>query len=186
MTGDGSQSLNERAPLICVMGVSAAGKSVVGAALAERLEVPFLDSDSLHPDANRAKMIAGVALTDDDRWAWLDAVGESFEAAVDTGLVIACSALKKVYRDRISAIAPGVVFVHLHGSRELLHERATARTDHFMPASLLGSQLDALENLGSDEPGFAVDIARTPPQLVDEIIAALDRRRSGAGEVSGG
>ncbi|MGO1854352.1 MAG: gluconokinase, partial [Microbacteriaceae bacterium] len=88
--------MNENAPLICVMGVSASGKSTVGIALAERLGVPFTDADSLHSDANRAKMNAGTPLTDDDRWPWLDAVGERFRAASGTGLVMACSALRRV------------------------------------------------------------------------------------------
>lgn len=149
------------------------GKSTVSIALAESLGVPFLDADELHSDANRTKMNAGNPLNDDDRWPWLDAVGASFGAAAETGLVLACSALKRVYRDRIRAVAPGVVFVQLHGSRELLHSRAAARTDHFMPASLLDSQLETLEDLDSDEPGFVVDVAGTPAEIVNEIIERL-------------
>ena len=173
MIGERSRPANEDAPLICVMGVSAGGKSTVGIALAETLGVPFEDADPLHPEANRAKMNAGTALTDDDRWPWLDAVGERFGAASGTGLVMACSALRRVYRDRIRAAAPGVVFVHLTGSPELLASRADARTDHFMPASLLDSQLATLEALGDDEAGIDVTVDRAPDALVDEIVARL-------------
>ena len=161
--------MNGNAPLICVMGVSASGKSTVGIALAEALGVPFEDADSLHSEANRAKMNAGTPLTDDDRWPWLDAVGERFGAASETGLAMACSALRREYRDRIRAAAPGVVFVHLTGAPELLASRADARTDHFMPASLLESQLATLEPLGDDEAGIDVTVDRAPDVLVAEI-----------------
>lgn len=166
--------MNEHSPLICVMGVSATGKSTVGAALAERLSVRFQDADDLHSDANRAKMTAGTPLTDEDRWPWLDTIGGAFADAVDRGLVLACSALRRAYRDRIRAVAPGVVFVHLHGSRELLRSRAQARTDHFMPASLLDSQLDTLEDLQPDERGFTVTVDRAPGELVEEILTNLE------------
>ena len=157
-------------PLVCVMGVSAAGKSTVGAALAAVLGVPFADADDLHPAANTRKMASGVPLTDDDRWGWLDAVGESFRAHRGDGLVMACSALRRVYRDRIRTAEPEVVFVHLDGSRELLETRARARADHFMPAGLLASQLDTLEPLDDDESGFSADIA-TPPEALAAVIA---------------
>lgn len=160
------------------MGVSAVGKSTVGAALAESLRVPFVDADSLHSDANRVKMSSGIALTDEDRWPWLDAVGESFATAADTGLTMACSALRRAYRDRIRSIAPGVLFVHLVGSRELLISRAEARTDHFMPASLLDSQWGTLEMLDADEAGFEADVGHEPAAVVREIIEQL--RVSGA------
>jgi gluconokinase len=157
-------------PLICVMGVSAVGKSTVGTALAEALDVPYEDADSLHSDANRAKMHSGVPLTDDDRWPWLDAVGDRFADAAVSGLVMACSALRRVYRDRIRAVAPGVIFAHLHGTRELLLARAEARTDHFMPPALLDSQLATLEILEPDEAGFEVSVDRDPDAIVDEIV----------------
>lgn len=162
-----------RTPLVCVMGVSAAGKSTVGAALADAIGVPFADADALHSEANRAKMAAGTPLTDDDRWPWLDAVGGRFHESADQGLVMACSALRRIYRDRIRAVAPDVLFVHLHGSKDLLSQRAGARTDHFMPASLLDSQLATLENLESDEAGMTVVVDRPPRELVDEIVARL-------------
>ncbi|MGM7698850.1 gluconokinase [Microbacterium sp. A84] len=164
---------DENAPLICVMGVSAAGKSTVGIALAEKLGVPFTDADALHSDANRAKMVSGTPLTDEDRWPWLETVGDRFRSSADTGLVMACSALRRVYRDRIRSVAPDVLFVHLHGSRELLLERAQARTDHFMPAALFDSQLATLEVLDEDEAGFVVIVDREPHELVEEIVGRL-------------
>jgi gluconokinase len=160
-------------PLVCVMGVSAAGKSTVGRALSEALGVPFSDADDLHSDANRAKMAAGTPLTDDDRWPWLDAVGESLRAARDTGLVMACSALRRAYRDRIRAAAPDVVFVHLDGTRELLAARIAARADHFMPSTLLESQLATLEPLESDEAGLVMDVAMPVADLVGEVAVRL-------------
>lgn len=165
--------MNEQPPLICVMGVSACGKSTVGGRLARHLSVPFLDGDSLHPVENTAKMTAGVPLTDDDRRLWLDAVGRRFAEAVDSGLVVACSALRRAYRDRLRAAAPGIRFVHLDGPDALLAERAAARSHEFMPASLLASQLATLERLGADEDGIVVSIDAAPDDIVAEIIERL-------------
>ena len=161
------------APLVCVMGVSAAGKSTVGTALALTLGVPFVDADDLHSDANRAKMAAGIPLTDDDRWPWLDAVGARLRDERDSGLVVACSALRRAYRDRIREAAPGVVFVHLTGTPELLAARAGARTDHFMPPALLESQLATLEPLEDDEAGLVADVAAPAGALVAAVAEGL-------------
>ena len=155
---------------IVVMGVSGCGKSSVGLALAEALGARFIDGDDLHPEANKAKMAAGIPLNDDDRWPWLDLVGE---ALAESNTVVACSALKRVYRERILAAAPGTFFVHLHGTRELLAQRMGARPDHFMPVSLLDSQLNTLELLGADEPGVMLDIALPIDQLVAAAKAAI-------------
>ncbi len=155
---------------IVVMGVSGCGKSSVGLALAEALGARFIDGDDLHPEANKAKMAAGIPLNDDDRWPWLDLVGE---ALAESNTVVACSALKRVYRERILAAAPGTFFVHLHGTRELLAQRMNARPNHFMPVSLLDSQLNTLEPLGADEPGVMLDIALPIDQLVAAAKAAL-------------
>jgi carbohydrate kinase (thermoresistant glucokinase family) len=160
------------------MGVSAAGKSTVGRTLADALGVPFADADDLHSDANRAKMAAGTPLTDDDRWPWLDAVGEHLRAAHDTGLVMACSALRRAYRDRIRSVAPEVVFVHLDGTRELLAARIAARTDHFMPSTLLESQLATLEPLEPDEAGLVMDVGMPVVDLVDGVAARLREGQS--------
>jgi carbohydrate kinase (thermoresistant glucokinase family) len=157
---------------IVVMGVSGCGKSSVGLALAEALGARFIDGDDLHPEANKAKMAAGIPLNDDDRWPWLDLVGE---ALAKSNTVVACSALKRVYRERILAAAPGTFFVHLHGTRELLAQRMNARPNHFMPVSLLDSQLNTLELLGADEPGVMLDIALPIDQLVAAALTDLKR-----------
>jgi carbohydrate kinase (thermoresistant glucokinase family) len=155
---------------IVVMGVSGCGKSSVGLALAEALGARFIDGDDLHPEANKAKMAAGIPLNDDDRWPWLDLVGD---ALAESNTVVACSALKRVYRERILAAAPGTFFVHLHGTRELLAQRMGARPNHFMPVALLDSQLNTLELLGADEPGVMLDIALPVDQLVAAAKASL-------------
>jgi len=160
------------------MGVSAAGKSTVGRLLARDLRVEFLDADDLHPASNRAKMSAGTPLTDDDRMPWLDRVGEELVTRSASGAVIACSALRRVYRNRIRERVPGVVFVHLHGDDALLAERAAGRTDHFMPPSLLRSQLDALEALDADEVAVVVDVGRPPAELARTAVEWLESRRT--------
>ena len=157
---------------IVVMGVAGCGKSTIGAALAQRLGAEFLDGDSLHPPANIDKMAAGTPLNDDDRAPWLAEIGRRFPAS-NSALVIACSALKRSYRDIIRSADPSVVFVHLHGTRELLNARMTARPGHFMPASLLDSQLDTLEPLEDDEAGIVVDIASPVEDIVNDVHAAL-------------
>lgn len=153
------------------MGVSAAGKSSVAASMAGMLGVPWRDADALHPPQNVAKMAAGHPLTDEDRRSWLDAVGRTLgESAASGGLVMACSALRRAYRDRLRDHAPGAVFVHLTGRPELLAQRAAARTGHFMPPSLLPSQLAVLEPLEPDEAGVAIDVA---PPVADIAAAAV-------------
>ncbi|WP_034990561.1 gluconokinase [Corynebacterium halotolerans] len=161
---------------IVIMGVSGSGKSTVGELLGERLGLPYRDGDDLHPPANIDKMSAGQPLTDEDRWPWLRLVGEWLTDHPDGG-IIGCSALKRSYRDMIRESAPGVVFVHVHGTRELLHERMLHRPGHFMPASLLESQFDTLEDLGPDETGQVFDIAEPPETVVDQVtdwLAGLD------------
>lgn len=153
------------------MGVSGSGKSTVGELLAERLDVPFTDADDLHPITNVDKMSKGIPLDDDDRWPWLAVVGQTLAQATRSGLIVACSALRKSYRDAIRREAPGTSFVHLTGSRDLLASRLGKRESHFMPASLLDSQLDALEPLAPEE-GITVDIAGRPADIVERIIAA--------------
>lgn len=157
-----------RAPVV-VMGVSGSGKSTVGAALARRLRVPFVDADSLHPPANIAKMAAGEPLDDDDRYPWLDKVGEWLAGHRDGG-VASCSALKRKYRDQLRTHCPQVEFLHLAGSPALISGRLAARTGHFMPAGLLRSQFDALEPLGADEAGATVDVGPGVDAIVDAYL----------------
>ncbi|WP_051420984.1 gluconokinase, GntK/IdnK-type [Paenarthrobacter nicotinovorans] len=173
MTGEAAAAGVAPRHHIVVMGVAGCGKSTVGAALAERIGAGFLDGDSLHPQANIDKMASGTPLNDDDRAPWLAEIGRRFPAS-NSALVIACSALKRSYRDIIRSADPSVVFVHLHGSRELLNARMTARPGHFMPASLLDSQLATLEPLQDDEAGIVVDIALTVEDIVKDVHAGLN------------
>jgi gluconokinase len=156
---------------IVVMGVSGSGKSAVGGSLAAALGRPFVDADDLHPAANKQKMAQGIPLTDDDRWGWLDIVGERLGAGGP--VVVACSALKRVYRDRLRAAAPDALFVHLHGSPELLAQRMGHRVHEFMPVTLLGSQLATLEPLQPGEWGVVVDITPQVPEVVANIVTEL-------------
>ncbi|WP_297726560.1 gluconokinase [Mycobacterium sp.] len=155
---------------VVVMGVSGSGKSTVGAALARRLAVPFVDADTLHPPANIVKMAAGEPLDDDDRYPWLERVGD-WLAGHRHGGVVSCSALKRKYRDHLRAHCPGVEFLHLSGSPELIGRRLAARSGHFMPAALLRSQLDALEPLGVDEAGVTADAGQGVEAIVDAYVA---------------
>lgn len=155
-----------------VMGVSGCGKSSVGAQLAEALDVPFLEGDAYHSAANVAKMSAGVPLTDDDRADWLQALHAEIHAARlhGRGVVLSCSALKRRYRDLLRAADPALRFAHLAGPRELIADRMAARKDHYMPTTLLDSQLAALEPLQEDEAGLVLDIAQQPALLVQQIL----------------
>jgi gluconokinase len=162
--------------LVVVMGVSGCGKSTVGRALAERLGLGFVEGDAWHPARNVALMAAGTPLTDDDRRDWLQALAEQLAraAASGQGLVLACSALKRRYRDQLRAGAPGLRFVHLHGSPELLAARMSTRPGHYMPPSLLPSQLDALEPPTVDEDPITLDIAQPPEVLVAAALTQLE------------
>lgn len=157
---------------VVIMGVSGCGKSSVGEGLAARLGIPYRDGDDLHPPANVAKMRAGVALTDQDRWPWLDRVAQVL--ASEAPVIVGCSALRRVYRDRIRAGAGGPVrFVHLAGDRDLIAARMAARRGHYMPVALLDSQFATLEPPGPDE-ALTVSIAQPLEALVETILAALD------------
>lgn len=162
-------------PRIVVMGVSGSGKSTVGRRAAEVLGAAFVDGDDLHPAANVAKMASGVPLTDEDRAPWLDAVGRVLADARPEGMVVACSALKRAYRDRIRALAPATLFAELDGPVEVLAERVTGRPGHFMPPSLLASQLATLEPVEADERGMRLDVAESPDLLAATI---ADRARA--------
>lgn len=152
---------------IVIMGVSGCGKSSVGAALAQRLGLPYRDGDDLHPAENVAKMAAGIALTDADRWPWLDRVAQKLRD--EAPMIIGCSALRRVYRDRIREGAGGPVrFIHLAGDRDLIAGRMAQRQGHYMPPSLLDSQFAALEPPGPDE-ALTVSIDQPLAGIIDRI-----------------
>jgi gluconokinase len=156
---------------VVVMGVSGSGKSTVGAALAQRLRVPFADADDFHPQANIQKMTAGQPLNDDDRYPWLEAIGEWLATRGGDGGVMSCSALKRKYRDQLRRHCPDVDFLHLSGSPEVIGRRQASRPGHFMPASLLASQFETLEPLETDERGVAVDVDQDIDGIVERYLA---------------
>lgn len=157
-----------------VMGVSGCGKSEIGQRLASTLAVPFIEGDTFHSPANVAKMSAGTPLTDADRSDWLLKLQAEIRAARDSGagLVLSCSSLKRRYRDVLRAGDPDLRFTHLVGERELIAARMQSRVGHYMPPSLLDSQLAALEPLQADEAGIRLDIRDEPSRLVEQILAS--------------
>ena len=161
---------SQRAPLTVVMGVSGSGKSTVGAALAQRLCVPFADGDDLHPAANIPKMSAGLPLDDEDRAPWLAAIGSWLAAHDRSGGVVSSSALRRSYRDALRSHVPALRFLHLQGTPDVIAARQATRPGHFMPASLLASQFATLEPLAPDEPGLVVDVAQPVDVIVQEYV----------------
>ena len=158
---------------IIVMGVSGCGKTTVGDALAQRLGVSFIEGDALHPPENVAKMKGGIPLNDDDRWPWLELIAARLNEAGE-GAVASCSALKQVYRYRLrQAVAVPLIFVFLDCSRSELERRMAARTGHFMPPSLLASQLAALESPIGETGVIAVDGDASHSRILEAIMAAL-------------
>jgi len=155
--------------LALIMGVSGAGKSTVGPLLAARLDVPFADADAFHPPANIAKMSRGEPLTDADRWPWLDAIGAWLDArqAAGEGGVVTCSALKRIYRQRLLGARPRVRLVFLQGDPALIAARQAARAGHFMPASLMASQFATLEPPGPEENPIILSV-EPPPEAIAE------------------
>lgn len=163
---------------VVVMGVAGAGKTTVGRLLAEQVGATFIDGDDLHTDAARAKMSAGVALLDDDRWPWLDRIGERLASglAARRATIVACSALRKAYRDRLrAAVGPALRFVYLGATREAMRARVASRPEHYMPASLVDSQFATLEPPVGE--GDVIDIAAdsdlaiSVPQLAARLCA---------------
>jgi len=163
------------APQIVVMGVSGCGKSTVGIQLAQALGLDFIEGDALHPPRNVALMAAGTPLTDADRAGWLAEIAASLGQAdaVGQGLVVSCSALKRSYRDLLRATCPGLRLIHLHGTPDLLRARLQARSGHYMPASLLASQLDALEPPAADEAALVYNIHLPADQISAAALAQL-------------
>jgi gluconokinase len=157
---------------IVVMGVTGCGKTTVGIALAQKMGITFIDSDGLHSDSNKRKMASGRPLNDFDRAPWLRAVSETL--LNHENVVVACSALKKSYRDMILAEAPTSKFIHLSGSKELISARLRERSHHFMPIELLDSQFQTLENLHHTENGKSIEISKPVDEIVMEIIAWIE------------
>jgi gluconokinase len=152
------------------MGVSGSGKSTVGAALAQRLRVPFADADDFHPPANIAKMSAGQPLTDDDRYPWLSVIGDWLAEHCSEGGVMSCSALRRRYRDQLRKHCPSVRVLHLSGSPQMIAARQSSRPGHFMPASLMASQFATLEPLEPYENGIVVDVDQDIDAIVDTFV----------------
>jgi gluconokinase len=170
-----------RYPSVVVMGVQGSGKTTIGRALAERLSIRFIDGDDLHPAANKRKMAGSAPLTDEDRVPWLKAIG----AAIATGraegriTIVACSALKRWYRELLRASDPQLVFVHLVGDKGLLAERIAHRDHEYMPPTLLDSQVETLEPLAPWEQGIAIAADQTPTTIVEEVARILIGRAAG-------
>ena len=169
-----TENSDRQQPVLVIMGVSGSGKSTFAGILAGQLGWDLEEGDDLHPAANVAKMASGQPLTDDDRWPWLDTVAAWITDHTTAGIpgIITCSALKRSYRDRMRG--PNVVFVHLAGSKDQIGRRLAARSDHFMPPTLLDSQLTTLEPPGPDENTLVVDVGRRPAEEAADIIRRLD------------
>jgi gluconokinase len=160
---------------VVVMGVSGSGKTTLAVGIADHEHWLYQEGDELHPPANVAKMSRGEPLTDEDRWPWLDAIGRWLDerAAAGESAVLTCSALRRVYRDRLREGRPGVRFCHVAVSAETLRTRLEQRRDHYMPASLLPSQLATLEPLAADEPGVTVSAEGDPAHVLAGALGAL-------------
>ncbi|MFS4504929.1 gluconokinase [Clavibacter sp. Sh2141] len=172
---------------IVVMGISGSGKTTIATHLTEVLGWTFAEADEFHPAANIEKMTAGTPLTDADRWPWLEAMRDwmTGEAGAGRSTVVTCSALKRSYRDLLRGADGDVSFVHLSGDPDLIRERMKSRSGHFMPASLLPTQISTLEPLQDDEPGLAIENVGTPDEVTARITRELsletDADRTGAG-----
>jgi gluconokinase len=164
--------------IVVVMGVCGCGKTTVAEKLAGELDAAFIEGDDLHPIANKQKMSSGIALSDEDRWPWLDAIAQRAGtlAGQHSNVVISCSALKRIYRDRLCAPGHQTQFIHLTGDVTLLQRRMDERRDHFMPPGLLASQLATLEPPDVDEGALTFDIAAEPDRLVADILDYLKNR----------
>ena len=165
--------LNGASHLYVVMGVAGSGKSTVGAAFAKALGISFVEGDQYHPTENVQRMALGIPLTDKDRLPWLSALATRIREAklAGKGLVIACSALKRSYRDILRAEAPELRFIYLKGDRALVGTRLAGRRGHFMPASLLDSQFATLEEPSPEENAWVCDVSRAPQDIVDALVA---------------
>lgn len=165
-------------PPMIVMGVSGCGKSTVGKMLAEALGSTFTDGDDLHPASNREKMAAGHPLEDADRQPWLATIGHALSRSTESGTpaIIACSALKRSYRDLLRAHEPATLFIHLHGAADLIQNRLDERSHAYMPSILLTSQLNTLEAIEADETAIEVDVSQSPEDIVALVANNLNYR----------
>ncbi|MFE9996749.1 gluconokinase [Streptomyces avermitilis] len=183
MTGAGGGiQAAEESPIVLVVGVTGSGKTTVGKAVAEQLGLEFVEGDDFHPAANIAKMTAGHALDDADREPWLRALADRIRhsAAAGEGLVVACSALKRAYRDKLRAAAgPGLWCLYLALDRDTAWDRVSRRTGHFMPAQLVDSQFETLEPLEPDEPGMTMDATAALATILTRVRAAVPRSGRG-------
>lgn len=161
---------------LVIMGVSGSGKTTISTLLSEHLGWIAAEADEFHPESNIAKMSSGTPLTDEDRWPWLASIREWMDTQAENGrsTIVTCSALKHSYRDVLATAAGDVHFVHLNGDAAVLSERMKTRSGHFMPASLLPSQMSTLEPLAEDEQGVVVDILKPPGDIVSEILTRLN------------
>jgi len=163
-------------PPITIMGIQGSGKSTIGELLAQRLGAHFIDGDSLHSTESKEWMASGHALSDAQRLPWLHEVGERLALSDGAGVVVACSALKRNYRDLLREHAPTMLTIFACGEIGLIHARIAARRHEYMPPSLLPTQLADLEERQDDEPGLTVDIAETPEQIVERIMRRIYER----------
>jgi gluconokinase len=167
---------------VVVMGVTASGKSTVGALLASRLGVEYADADDFHSADNVARMSAGIPLTDAEREPWLRSIAAWLAERATTGAVVTCSALRRRYRDTIRSSAGDVWFLYCHGSFALISARIAHRSQHFMPSSLLESQFASLEPPGPDERAVYEAVSQPPEQIVADFLEQVSRRVSGTAE----
>ncbi|GHD11173.1 gluconokinase [Zhihengliuella salsuginis] len=161
---------------IVVMGVAGSGKTTLAELLSDELGWPSAEADEFHPQSNIDKMTAGTPLTDEDRWPWLRKIRDWMSEHEAEGTIVTCSALKRSYRDLLREAHGDVVFLHVSGSEVMLSDRISHRSGHFMPSSLLPSQLHTLEPLGDDEPGAEIVNDRSTEDLLDAALAVLQTR----------
>ena len=164
--------------IVVTMGVCGTGKTSVGQIVASRMGWTFIEGDDLHPAASREKMASGTPLTDDDRWPWLDSIAEAMRTihAAGGSAVVACSALRQVYRDRLRLSGAEIIFLHLTGDPSLIRQRMENRRGHFMPPGLLASQLETLEEPTAEEHPIIIDASLPVNAIVDDVLAHLELR----------